>query len=219
MERIERLFAAIRAGEHGRGGREGREGREGEERRHSGSAAGAALQANTTDPDPQGAPSAAPDPTVPASVADFAADLSEAVCRHFRSSHASLWLLDGVPGAYRLRCLGAFNADGPSGQSPVCDQQAYPGYFTALLGEGVFRSGDVQADPRLQGLPAATWRAILDVCGQINGRNVGVLALGQREQPRAWTKREELDLRRMTAKTCLRLHDLYAAHQPLLEAV
>ena len=33
----------------------------------------------------------------------YAQAVSEALCGHFRSSHASLWLLDGEPGAYRLR--------------------------------------------------------------------------------------------------------------------
>lgn len=148
------------------------------------------------------------------SIAGFARRLSAALCEHFLASHASLWLLDGEPGAYRLRCLGGVDADGPSGQSPVCDQQAYPGYFQALLGEGVFKCDDALTDPRLEGLARPTWRAMLDVCGQINGRTVGVLAVGQREVARVWTKREELDLRRVTAKTCIRLHGL---RQDLLE--
>jgi len=146
-----------------------------------------------------------------AALGTFARQVSEALCHHFATSHASLWLLDGAAGRYRLRCLGSFESDGPSQQTPVCDQQAYPGYFDTLLHEGVFRCEDALNDTRLQGLPGLprpTWRAMLDMGGQINGRTVGVLALGQRDVPRAWTKREELDLRRATAKACLRLHGL-----------
>lgn len=143
-----------------------------------------------------------------AGLAPFARQVSEALCHHFATSHASLWLLDGAPGRYRLRCLGSFESDGPNQQKPVCDQQAYPGYFDTLLRDGVFRCEDAVNDPRLLGLPPATWRAMLDMGGQINGRTVGVLALGQRDVPRAWTLREELDLRRATAKACLRLHGM-----------
>jgi GAF domain-containing protein len=141
-------------------------------------------------------------------IATFAQDVSRALCRHFNCSHASLWLLDGEPGEQRLQCLGAHEVGGDSAQSPVCDQHAFPGYFEALLGEGVFRCVDATTDERLRGLPASTWRAMLDVCGQINGKTVGVIALGQRDEAREWTKREELDLRRAAAKTCLRLHAL-----------
>ncbi|KAI1696614.1 hypothetical protein Ddc_20245 [Ditylenchus destructor] len=110
---------------------------------------------------------------------------------------------------YRLRCLGGESVDGPSHQHPVCEQQAYPGYFDALLREGVFRCADAQTDPRMSKLqPPPTWRAMLDVSGQINGKTVGVLALGQRGVAREWSKREELDLRRATAKACLHLHSL-----------
>lgn len=148
--------------------------------------------------------------------ARYAQSVSEALCDYFRSSHASLWLLDGDPGCYRLRCLGARSVDGPSRQLPVCEQQAYPGYFDALLHAGVFSCADALADPRLSQLqPPPTWRAMLDVSGQINGKTVGVLALGQRGVAREWTKREELDLRRATAKACLHLHALRAE----LEAV
>ncbi|WAC73614.1 hypothetical protein OU995_02390 [Roseateles sp. SL47] len=143
-----------------------------------------------------------------AGLATYASQISEALCHHFTCSHASLWLLDGVPGRYRLRSLGSFEADGPSHQKPVCDQQAFPGYFDTLLRDGVIRCEDALLDERLQGLTPPTWRAMLDMGGQINGRTVGVLALGQREVPRAWTLREELDLRRATAKACLRLHNL-----------
>ncbi|WP_431049849.1 GAF domain-containing protein [Roseateles sp. L2-2] len=139
----------------------------------------------------------------------YAQAVSEALCGYFRSSHASLWLLDGEPGEYRLRCLGAHAVDGASDQRPVCEQRAYPGYFDALLSGGVFNCADAQADPRLSGLePPPTWRAMLDVSGQINGKTFGVIALGQRDTARVWTKREELDLRRATAKACLHLHAL-----------
>ncbi|MDH0864793.1 GAF domain-containing protein [Mitsuaria sp. GD03876] len=139
----------------------------------------------------------------------YAIAVSEALCDYFRSSHASLWLLDGEPGEYRLRCLGAHAVDGPSGQRPVCEQRAYAGYFGALLTGGVFACDDAHTDPRLSALqPPPTWRAMLDVSGQINGRTVGVIALGQRDEARVWTKREELDLRRATAKACLHLHAL-----------
>ncbi|MBB3194543.1 GAF domain-containing protein [Roseateles terrae] len=142
----------------------------------------------------------------------FACQTSEALARYFSCSHASLWLLDGIPGHYQLRCLGSFEAeDGPSRQPAVCDQQAYPGYFDTLLTDGVFRCEDACTDPRLFGLTPPTWRSMLDMAGQINGRTVGVLALGQRGSPRVWTRREELDLRRATAKTCLRLHGLHMA--------
>ncbi|RZI57664.1 MAG: hypothetical protein EOP37_19290 [Rubrivivax sp.] len=138
----------------------------------------------------------------------YAQAVSEALCGYFRSSHASLWLLDGEPGEYRLRCLGAHAVDGASAQRPVCEQRAYPGYFSALLSGGVFSCADAQADPQLNGLePPPTWRAMLDVSGQINGKTFGVIALGQRTA-RVWTKREELDLRRATAKACLHLHAL-----------
>ncbi|OWQ90481.1 hypothetical protein CDN99_14140 [Roseateles aquatilis] len=141
--------------------------------------------------------------------ARYAQTVSEALCDYFRSSHASLWLLDGEPGRHRLRCLGAESIDGPSGQLPVCEQQAYPGYFHALLTDGVFRCDDVLQDERLSALPKPpTWRAMLDVSGQINGKTFGVIALGQRGVAREWTKREELDLRRATAKVCLHLHAL-----------
>ncbi|WP_431259516.1 hypothetical protein ACQ86G_04495 [Roseateles chitinivorans] len=66
----------------------------------------------------------------------YAQAVSEALCVYFRSSHASLWLLDGEPGEHRLRCLGAHAVDGASHQRPVCEQLAYPGYFDALLSEG-----------------------------------------------------------------------------------
>jgi len=139
----------------------------------------------------------------------YARAVSEALCEHFRCSHASLWLLDGEPGDYRLRCLGAHATDGPSLQSPVCEQRAYEGYFDALLHDGVFNCADARVDPRLSALQLPpTWRAMLDVSGQINGRTVGVLALGQRGEARVWTRREELDLRRATAKACLHLHGL-----------
>lgn len=139
----------------------------------------------------------------------YAQTISEALCDYFRSSHASLWLLDGEPGEYRLRCLGSHATDGPSRQGPVCEQLAYPGYFDALLTDGVFNCADAQVDPRLSALePPPTWRAMLDVSGQINGKTFGVIALGQRDAARAWTKREELDLRRATAKACLHLHAL-----------
>ncbi|WP_423597494.1 hypothetical protein [Roseateles sp. MS654] len=138
----------------------------------------------------------------------YAQAVSAALCSHFRSSHASLWLLDGVPGDYRLRCLGAQAVGGSSAQRPVCEQRAYRGYFDALLSHGVFRCDDARTDARLSLLePPPTWRAMLDVSGQINGRTVGVVALGQREA-RVWTKREELELRRVTAKACLHLHAL-----------
>ncbi len=139
----------------------------------------------------------------------YALAVSEALCGYFRSSHASLWLLDGEPGGYRLRCLGAHVVDGATRQPPVCEQRAYPGYFNALLSDGVFNCADALVDPRLSGLqPPPTWRAMLDVSGQINGKTFGVIALGQRDSARAWTKREELDLRRATAKACLHLHAL-----------
>lgn len=143
-----------------------------------------------------------------AALAPFARQTSQALCQYFSSSHASLWLLDGAPGRYRLRCLGSFESDGPSQQPPVCDQQAFPGYFETLLRDGMFRCEDACTDPRLVGLNPPTWRSMLDMAGQINGRTVGVLALGQRGASRVWTRREELDLRRATAKTCLRLHGL-----------
>lgn len=139
----------------------------------------------------------------------YAQAVSEALCDYFRSSHASLWLLDGEPGEHRLRCLGAHAVDGVSGQLPVCEQRAYPGYFCALLTDGVFNCVDAQTDPRLSALqPPPTWRAMLDMSGQINGKTFGVVALGQRDAARVWTKREELDLRRATAKACLHLHAL-----------
>lgn len=139
----------------------------------------------------------------------YAQAVSAALCGHFRSSHASLWLLDGEPGEYRLRCLGSHAVDGPSHQRPVCEQRAYPGYFDALLSDGVFHCADALTDPRLSALePPPTWRAMLDVSGQINGKTFGVIALGQRDEARAWSKREELDLRRATAKACLHLHAL-----------
>jgi GAF domain-containing protein len=139
----------------------------------------------------------------------YAQAVSEALCGYFRSSHASLWLLDGEPGAHRLRCLGAHTTDGTSHQRGLCEQRAYPGYFDALLSEGVYNCADAQADPRLSALqPPPTWRAMLDVSGQINGKTFGVVALGQRDTARVWTKREELDLRRATAKACLHLHAL-----------
>ncbi len=139
----------------------------------------------------------------------YAQAVSEALCDYFRSSHASLWLLDGEPGDYRLRCLGAHAVDGASSQMPVCEQRACPGYFDALLSEGVFNCADAHADPRLGALqPPPTWRAMLDMSGQINGKTFGVIALGQRDAARVWTKREELDLRRATAKACLHLHAL-----------
>ncbi|ANH69296.1 GAF domain-containing protein [Mitsuaria sp. 7] len=139
----------------------------------------------------------------------YAQAVSEALCGYFRSSHASLWLLDGGPGEHRLRCLGAHAIDGVSHQRPLCEQRAYPGYFDALLSEGVYNCADAQADPRLNALqPPPTWRAMLDVSGQINGKTFGVIALGQRDTARVWTKREELDLRRATAKACLHLHAL-----------
>ncbi|WP_431264852.1 GAF domain-containing protein [Roseateles chitinivorans] len=139
----------------------------------------------------------------------YAQAVSEALCGYFRSSHASLWLLDGEPGEHRLRCLGAHAVDGASHQRPLCEQRAYPGYFDALLSEGVYNCTDALADPRLSALqPPPTWRAMLDVSGQINGKTFGVIALGQRDAARVWTKREELDLRRATAKACLHLHAL-----------
>lgn len=139
----------------------------------------------------------------------YAQAVSEALCGYFRSSHASLWLLDGEPGEHRLRCLGAHAIDGASRQRGLCEQRAYPGYFDALLTEGVYNCADAQADPRLSGLqPPPTWRAMLDVSGQINGKTFGVVAIGQRDTARVWTKREELDLRRATAKACLHLHAL-----------
>ena len=139
----------------------------------------------------------------------YAQAVSEALCGYFRSSHASLWLLDGEPGEHRLRCLGAHAIDGASRQRGLCEQRAYPGYFDALLTEGVYNCADAQADPRLSALqPPPTWRAMLDVSGQINGKTFGVVALGQRDTARVWTKREELDLRRATAKACLHLHAL-----------
>lgn len=138
----------------------------------------------------------------------YAQTVSEALCGYFRSSHASLWLLDGEPGHYRLRCLGGHAVDGPSGQRPVCEQATYPGYFDALMADGIVRCDDAQLDPRLGSLHAApTWRAMLDVSGQINGKTVGVIALGQCDA-RVWSKRDELDLRRVTAKACLHLHAL-----------
>lgn len=139
----------------------------------------------------------------------YAQAVSEALCDYFRSSHASLWLLDGEPGDHRLRCLGAHAVDGASSQIAVCEQRAYPGYFDALLSDGVFNCADAQADPRLIAQqPPPTWRAMLDMSGQINGKTFGVIALGQRDAARVWTKREELDLRRATAKACLHLHAL-----------
>ncbi len=143
------------------------------------------------------------------SIAAYAEQVSQALCHYFQCSHASLWLLDGAPGEYRLRSLGAHAADGASRQSPVCAQPACPGYFSALLREGVFNCADSSTDARLQGLSSPpSWRAMLDVCGQINGKTIGVIALGERNEPRIWTKREELDLRRATAKACLKLHAL-----------
>ncbi|UXH78961.1 GAF domain-containing protein [Roseateles amylovorans] len=143
------------------------------------------------------------------SIASFAQQVSQALCHYFQCSHASIWLLDGAPGEHRLRNLASHESDGPSRQNPICAQQAYPGYFQALLGQGVFHCADSHLDPRLQGLtPPPTWRSMLDVCGQINGKTIGVIALGERDEARNWTKREELDLRRATAKACLRLHAL-----------
>ena len=76
-----------------------------------------------------------------------------------------------------------------------------------MLSEGVFNCADARVDPRLSALQhPPTWRAMLDVSGQINGRTFGVIALGERDEARVWTKREELDLRRATAKVCLHLH-------------
>lgn len=142
-------------------------------------------------------------------LARYADDLSQALCSYFGSSHASLWLLDGEAGRFRLRCLGAHASDGPNPQPPICEQQTYAGYFDALMREGMFRCADALTDARLSAMsPPPTWRAMLDICGQINGRTIGVMALGERDRARDWTKREELDLRRATAKVCLELHSL-----------
>lgn len=146
-----------------------------------------------------------------AALAGYAEQLSQALCQYFQCTHASLWVLDGEAGRHRLRCLGRHEVDGVSDQSPLCEQRMFPAYFEALLGDGVFACADTRTDLRAVGLAdrgEPSWRAMLDVCGQINGKTVGVIALGQRSEAREWTKAEELDLRRATAKACLHLHGL-----------
>lgn len=143
----------------------------------------------------------------------YAHEVGQQLSGHFGCSHASLWWLTGTAGRQSLRCLGG-SAAWPGVAGEVCEQQAFPLYFERLLGQGMFRCADTHADARLRGLEPPRWRAMLDMGGPINGRIAGVIALAQADQPREWTRAEELDLRRITARVCLQLHAWRPEPQP-----
>lgn len=143
----------------------------------------------------------------------YAQEVGQQLCNYFGCSHASLWWLGGRAGQQRLSCLGGSVA-WPGVAGEVCEQQAFPLYFERLLSQGMFRCVDTHADARLRGLEPPRWRAMLDMGGQVNGQMAGVIALAQADQPREWTRAEELDLRRITAKIFLQLHAWRPEPQP-----
>lgn len=127
----------------------------------------------------------------------------------FACSMASLWRFNGLPGERTLRCVAALSDDNQINAAGIVLTEAEAGpYFDALARDGLFNCFDVLADPLLTGLQAPYLRpqrvrGLLDASYQINGRLIGVLCIEQRDTPRAWSRAEEIDLRKAASAISL----------------
>jgi len=138
----------------------------------------------------------------PSGLDRFRALVAQALHRRFNCSMASLWRIKGdKPGDRCLICVAAFSSDpGMSAEGVRLEEAQIPGYIGTLVRTGVYNAPDAQNDPHLAGLkdsylvPQKVF-ALLDVAFQINGRLQGVLCIEERGAPRAWTRKDELDLR------------------------
>ena len=148
-------------------------------------------------------------------IEDYRRAVAQALRERFACSLATLWRLDGEPGARAITCVAALSDEpehDPTGV--VITESQLPEYLAVLAEQGLFNSCDAQADPRLAGilddyLRPQRVRGLLDAAFSVNGRTFGVLCLEQRDVPREWTRADEIDLRRAAAAISLALTRAY----------
>jgi GAF domain-containing protein len=140
----------------------------------------------------------------------------------FACSMASVWRFHGLPGERALRCVAALSDDNQINAAGIVLGEAEAGaYFDALARDGLFNCADVLTQPLLAGLlqpyllPQRV-RGLLDASFQINGRQIGVLCIEQRDTPRTWTRAEEIDLRKAASAISLAMsRQLAGAERPM----
>lgn len=135
-------------------------------------------------------------------LARYREQVAQALQRRFACSMASLWRMEGQDAGHRsLRCVAAFSENPAlSADGIELREEDFGVYLTTLLRTGVYHASQAQEDPNLAGLkdgylvPQGV-TALLDVAFRINGRLCGVLCIEQRGTARAWSKKDESDLR------------------------
>jgi len=148
---------------------------------------------------------------LPTVLDDFRRQVARALHVRFGCSLATLWCLEGEPGDRRMLCVTSLS-DRPDENlaGTVLYERELGEYFAALLREGIFNSPDALADERLAGLREGYLRpnavgALLDATARINGQPIGVVCIEQRGNTRAWSKADEMDLRRAVRQISLSL--------------
>ena len=141
----------------------------------------------------------------------FRSQVAQALHERFACSLATLWCVEGEPGARRLVCVTSLSdRPGEDLAGAILREEDLGEYFAALLRDGIFNSPDALNDKRLDGLRKDYLQpnrvgALLDAAARVNGEPLGVICIEQRGCGRIWSKTDELDLRRATAQISLSL--------------
>jgi len=127
----------------------------------------------------------------------------------FACSMASLWRFHGLPGERSLHCVAALSDSTEINAAGIALAEADASDDSDTLARnGLYGCPDVLVDPLLASLIKPCFRprrvrGVLDASFQINGRLIGVLGIEQRDTPRAWTRAEEIDLRKAASAISL----------------